>query len=337
MTKIQAWASRGSREKLVRMEFDLGELKPEEAEVAVEFCGVCHSDLSVINNDWGVTKYPCIPGHEIVGKVVALGEQTKGLKIGQRVGIGWNSECCMHCRQCIAGDQQFCPDIRPTILNHFGGYADRVRAQWPWVFPLPDQLDPRTTGPLMCGGITVFHPLIIHQIKPTDRVGIIGMGGLGHMAIKFARAWGCEVTVFTHSESKFDEAKKFGAHRVVSTGDQNAIRAMERQFDLLLVTVNVPLDWPAFIATVAPKGHLHFVGAVEDPVSISVLRDLISWQRSISGSPTGSPSQIALMLDFAARQGVAPQVEFFPMDQVNEALDYLKAGKPRYRLVLQAS
>lgn len=336
MANIQAWAAMGPKEKLSLREFNLGPLGAEEVEVEVEYCGICHSDLSVLDNEWGVTQYPCIPGHEVVGKIVALGDHTKGLEVGQRVGIGWNSGCCMHCRQCMSGSHQLCPQVLPTIVYHFGGYASRMRAQWQWVFPLPKELDASAAGPLMCGGITVFNPLIIHQIKPTDHVGIVGIGGLGHLAIKFAKAWGCEVTVFTHTESKYDEAKKLGADRVASSVNAQALQGMTKQFDLLLITVNVPLDWPAFIAALAPKGRLHFVGAVNEPVSIDVRRDLISAQRSISGSPTGSPAAISTMLDFAARRSISPQVEHFPMSRVNDALDYVRAGKPRYRVVLDA-
>ena len=158
MTAINAWAAHGPKEKLVPYKFDPGPLKADEVEVKVQYCGVCHSDLSIINNEWGLSQYPLIPGHEIVGKIVALGEQTKGLKIGQLVGIGWNSESDMHCRQCLSGNQHLCPKVVPTIIGHSGGFADRIRAQWLWVLPLPEKLDASAAGPLMCGGITVFAP-----------------------------------------------------------------------------------------------------------------------------------------------------------------------------------
>jgi uncharacterized zinc-type alcohol dehydrogenase-like protein len=336
MTIIQAWTAQGPKEKLILKEFDLGNLGPEEVEIAVTYCGICHSDLSILNNEWGISIYPCVPGHEIVGTIVALGDQTKGLKIGQTVGVGWNASCCLHCQQCLSGNQRLCARIQPTIVGHFGGFASRVRAQWPWVFPLPEGLDARAAGPLMCGGITVFNPFVTYDIKPTDRVGVVGIGGLGHLAIKFAKAWGCEVTAFTHSESKYEEAKQLGADEVISSVNKEAIKALNQRFDLLIVTVNVSLDWPAFIATVAPKGRMHFVGSVKDEVPISVRRDLISAQRSISGSPTGSPVMTAIMLEFAHRHRILPQIEEFPMHQVNEALSYVAAGKPRYRVVLRS-
>ena len=328
MTAINAWAAHGPKEKLVPYKFDPGLLKAEEVEVKVQYCGVCHSDLSIINNEWGLSQYPLIPGH-------ALGEQTKGLKIGQSVGIGWNSESDMHCTQCLSGNQHLCPKVVPTIIGHPGGFADRIHAQWPWVLPLPEKLDTSAAGPLMCGGITVFAPLVLDNIKPTDKVGIVGIGGLGHLAIKFAKAWGCEVTAFTHSTSKLEEAERLGADHVISSVDSNAINAMASKLDMLLITANVSLNWTAFISTLAPNGRLHIVGAVLEPIPIAAF-DLIMTQRIITGSPTGSPVMIARMLEFAARHGIVATVEHFPMSKVNDAIAHLVAGKARYRIVLDA-
>jgi uncharacterized zinc-type alcohol dehydrogenase-like protein len=189
-------------------------------------------------------------------------------------------------------------------------------------------------GPLLCGGITVFAPLAMHA-KPTDRVGIIGIGGIGHMAVKFAAAYGCEVTAFTSSERKFDEAKGFGATHVVSSKDSAAIKRLAGSFDLLISTVNVPLDWDALINMLAPNGRLHDVGVVLEPIPVSAF-SLIAQQRSVSGSPTGSPVAIETMLDFAARHDIAPQTEHFPMSRINEAFARLESGKARYRIVLDA-
>lgn len=335
MTSIRAWVAHAAKQALIPYEFDAGPLGPEEVEVAVEHCGVCHSDLSVINNEWGISQFPLVPGHEAVGRVVALGEQAKGLTKGQRVGVGWTAASCMHCRSCLSGDQHLCAGVVPTIVGHHGAFAERVRAHWAWVIPLPEGLDFAATGPLLCGGITVFSPLATFGVKPTDRVGVVGIGGLGHMALKFAAAWGCAVTAFTSSEAKYAEAKSFGAHHAVSSRDKRAIRALTGSLDLLLVTVNVPLDWPALVATLAPKGRLHVVGAVLEPIPVAAF-DLIMAQRSVSGSPTGAPVTIATMLEFAARHGIAPQVEHFPMSKVNDALAHLEAGKARYRIVLDA-
>lgn len=335
MSRVQAWAASAPGAPLELSEYDLGPLGAEEVEVAVEHCGICHSDLSVIDDEWGNAAYPLVPGHEVVGRIVATGDQIKGLSVGERVGIGWNSGSCMHCRRCLAGDQHLCAEVQATIVGHHGGFAERVRAHWAWAMPIPEQLDGSEVGPLLCGGITVFNPLLQFGVRPPDRVGVVGIGGLGHLALMFARAWGCEVTAFTSSPDKFDEAQRLGAHRVLSSRDSTAIRTAAESFDLLIVTVNVPLDWDALISTLAPHGRLHVVGAVLEPIPVRAF-DLILGQRSISGSPTGSPVDIATMLDFAARHRIHPQVEYFPMSRVNDALAHLRAGRARYRIVLNA-
>jgi uncharacterized zinc-type alcohol dehydrogenase-like protein len=280
-----------------------------------------------------MSQYPVIPGHEAVGRVVALGEHTKGLTIGQRVGIDWNAASCMHCNECMTGQHNLCAEALPTIIGHQGGFADKIRAHWAWTIPLPDALDSASAGPLLCGGVTVFEPLAVMDVKPTDRVGVVGIGGLGHMALRFANAWGCEVTAFTSNESKANEARGFGAHTVVSSRDSDAIRKAAGTLGFLLVTVNVPLDWPAMVATVRPNGKLHVVGAILEPLQISAF-DLIFGQKRVSGSPNGAPATMASMLDFAARHKIAPQVEHFPMSRANDALHHLESGKARYRIVL---
>jgi uncharacterized zinc-type alcohol dehydrogenase-like protein len=234
----------------------------------------------------------------------------------------------------MSGNQHLCPDGQATIIGHRGGFASRVRAHWAWAIPLPEDSKFAEAGPLLCGGITVFSPLAMYA-KPTDRVGIVGIGGLGHMAVKFAAAYGCDVTAFTSSESKFDEAKGFGATHVVSSKDSAAIKKLAGSFDLLISTVNVPLDWDAMIGALAPNGRLHVVGAVLEPIPVPAF-SLIVGQRSVSGSPTGSPVAIETMLDFAARHNVTPQTEHFPMSKINEAFARLESGKARYRIVLDA-
>lgn len=335
MPQIQAWASHGSKQKLERYTYDPGPLGAEEVEISIDYCGLCHSDLSIINDEWGMTKYPVVPGHEVVGTIAAMGEQVKGLKIGQKVGVGWNADSCMHCHECMEGHHNLCLSVQPTIVGHRGGFAERVRAHWAWAIPLPDGLNIASAGPLLCGGVTVFSPLLTFNIKPTQHVGIVGIGGLGHMGLKFARAWGCEVTAFTSNESKADEARSFGAHHVVSSRDQSALLKMANSLDMLIVTVNIPMDWTGLLKTLKPNGRLHVVGAVVEPMPIPAF-DLILGQKSVSGSPTGSPTTLATMLEFATRHQIAPQIELFPMNRINEALEHLKAGKARYRIVLEA-
>lgn len=334
MTMINAWAALEKGGPLKPFEYDPGELKPEQVEIAVEHCGICHSDLSMVDNEWGSAKYPLVPGHEIVGTIVAVGSQARGLTLGQRVGVGWFTGSCMHCRSCIGGDQHLCPQTESTIVGRHGGFAERVRAHWAWAFPLPAGLDATKAGPLFCGGITVFNPLLLSGLQPTQRAAVIGIGGLGHLALKFLRAWGCEVTAFTSSESKRAEALALGAHQVIASTDKAALKKARASFDLILVTVNVGMDWNGYLTTLKPKGRLHFVGAVLEPLGVQAF-SLIGGQKTVGGSPTGSPAAIATMLDFCARHAIAPQTEVFPMAKVNDALEHLRAGKARYRVILK--
>src|SRR5258706_6370460 len=280
----QAWVAKAAKQPMVLETVDLGPLGAEDVEVAVEHCGLCHSDLSVLNNDWGISQFPATLGHEVTGRIIALGPNTKALAVGQRVGVGWFSGSDMHCHQCLSGNHHLCPQGQATIIGKRGGFESRVRTHWAWAIPLPEKLNFAEAGPLLCGGITVFNPLAMHA-KPTDRVGIIGIGGLGHMAVKFAAAYGCDVTAFTSSDSKSDEAKGFGANYVASSKDSAAIKKLAGRFDLLISTVSVPLDWDAMINMLAPHGRLHVVGAVLQPIPVSAFA-LLASQRSVSGSPT---------------------------------------------------
>ena len=334
MSTIKAYAATAAKAPLTPFEYEAGPLGDEHVEIAVSYCGICHSDLSMLDNEWGMSAYPLVAGHEIVGKITAVGDHVKNLQVGQTVGLGWFSGSCMSCPQCLGGDQNLCTTAEGTIVQRHGGFATSVRSHWAWATPLPTGLDPAKAGPLFCGGITVFNPIVQLGIKPTDRVGVIGIGGLGHMALKFLRAWGCEVVAFTSSDSKREEALSLGAHRVVNSRNADDLARLTGSLNYIISTVNVTLDWQSLIAALAPKGKLHTVGAVLEPISLAAF-PLILGQKSLSGSPLGSPSTTATMLDFAARHGIAPTTEFFPMSKINDALDHLRSGKARYRIVLE--
>jgi len=332
---INAYAVHAAGGKLEPFTYDPGPLSAKEIEIAVEYCGICHSDLSMINNDWDMSHYPLVPGHEVVGTIVAMGEAVSRFSLGQRVGLGWLSRSCGECECCLAGDQHLCQGSpESTIVNRHGGFADRVRADEGWVLALPDGLPPETAGPLFCGGITVFAPIVALDIKPTDRVGVVGIGGLGHMAIKFLDDWGCEVTAFSSSPNKEAEALAMGADRFISSTDTEALKGAITSMDVILSTVNVNLEWSVYLSALRPKGKLHFVGILMEDFSVGAL-SLIDMQRSISGSALGSPSTMAKMLDFAARHNITPTTEEFKFEDVNEAIEHLKAGKARYRIVLK--
>jgi uncharacterized zinc-type alcohol dehydrogenase-like protein len=227
----------------------------------------------------------------------------------------------------------FARNAEGTIVGRHGGFADRVRAQWTWVRPIPDGLELAKAGPLLCGGVTVFAPFLIHNVPSTARVGVIGIGGLGHMALQFANKWGCEVHAFTTSDSKEAEARKLGAHYIHNTKQDGVLKKIAGSLDLIISTVNAELDVPGLLETLAPKGILHDVGAVLSPLQVPAF-NLIMGQKSVSGSPSGSPTAMDDMLEFSARHSIAPITETFPMSKVNEALEHLRAGKARYRIVL---
>ncbi len=331
---IKAYAAHEPGGELKPFEYDPGALGAEDVEINVEYCGICHSDLSMLNNEWGITQYPFIPGHEVVGTIGAIGDAVHNVKVGQRVGLGWYANSCMECEWCMSGDHNLCLTAEGTIVGRPGGFADKVRAHHKWVFPIPEQVNAAVIGPLLCGGITVFNPIVQFDIHPTAHVGVVGIGGLGHMALSFLRAWGCDVTAFSSSADKEAEARELGANHFVNSRDPEAVKAVENTFDLIISTINADLDWNVYINALRPKGRLHFVGVTPSPLSVGVF-PLILGQKTLSGSPTGSPSTITKMLDFAARHKVEPITETFSFEQVNEAMEKLRNGKPRYRLVLK--
>lgn len=330
---VKAYAAKEAKGALQEFEYELGSLKADEVDIDVLYCGICHSDLSMLNNDWRITTYPFVPGHEIVGKITALGQGVKHLKIGQTVGVGWTASSCLTCEQCMGGHHQLCRRSQGTIVGRYGGFADKVRAQSAWAIPIPEGVDLKSAGPLFCGGITVFNPILINNISPLASVGVVGIGGLGHMALAFLKAWGCEVTAFSTSPEKEEEARKLGAHHFVATHDKDALKKLSGQFDMVLDTVNAQLDWNSYIRTLKPQGVFHIVGAastIETRVNL-----LMGGQKGIKSSPTGSPNNISDMLKFVARHDIQPMIETYKLSDVNEAMEKLKHGKPRYRIVLE--
>jgi uncharacterized zinc-type alcohol dehydrogenase-like protein len=287
----------------------------------------------MLNNDWGITQYPFVPGHEIVGEVIDIGSDVKGINVGDKVGMGWFSQSCMHCSECMDGKHHFCINAEQTIVGRHGGFANIVRGHWSWSIPLPEGIDMSKAGPLFCGGITVFNP-IMTSVKPTDKVGVIGIGGLGHLAIKFLKHWGCEVVAFSSNKSKHEEIKKMGATMVVDSTDSEELQTIKGRLNFIISTVNVPLDWETYLSCLAHKGELHAVGVVLEPMSVPAL-SLINGEKKIGGSPSAGPALIKTMLDFCVRHNIYPIVEEFPMEKANEAIKHLAEGKARYRVVLR--
>lgn len=331
---IKALAAKDPTSALTPFEYNPGALKSDQIDIKVEYCGICHSDLSMKQNEWGMTAYPFVPGHEVIGTVAAVGDEVRHIRKGDRVGLGWFSGSCLTCRQCLSGNHNLCATNEMTMIGRHGGFASHVRTQALWATPLPQEINATSAGPLFCGGVTVFNPLVQCDIRPWHKVGVIGIGGLGHLALQFSNAWGCEVTAFSSSGSKADEARKLGAHKVVDSRSGKDMKDIAGSLDFILSTANADLNWQQLLGCLAPKGRLHFVGAVPSPVAVQVF-PMITNQSAISASPLGSPSTTRTMLDFCARHEIAPVIETFPMSQANEALAHLAAGKARFRVVLE--
>lgn len=330
---INAFAAFKAGDKLQAFTYDPGTLPPDQVEIAVEYCGLCHSDMSMIDNEWGITHYPIIPGHEAIGRVSAIGDKVTQFKVGDRVGLGWSAGYCLKCNACMSGDQNYCARPVPTIIGHYGAFADKVRAQEASVVAIPEGLDSASVGPLLCAGVTVFNPLLQYGVQASDRVAIIGIGGLGHLAIKIYRAWGCEVTAFTRSESKCREALALGASRAINEKDSEMIKSLQGHFDLIISTVNVNLNWDQYIGLLKPKGRLHLVGVITEPLSINMTQ-LLFGQRSLSSSAGGPPMALKKLMEFSRFHQIAPVVEHYHFDQINEAIEDLRQGKAHYRIVL---
>jgi uncharacterized zinc-type alcohol dehydrogenase-like protein len=326
MSLIQGLAAHAAGAELLPFKYDPGPLGLQEVEISVTHCGICHSDLHLISNDWGISQYPFIPGHEIIGIVSAVGSEVKELKTGQRVGLGWQSNSCGACEWCIKGMENLCASAEATCVHRNGGYAERVRANARFVLPIPDALGSEQAAPLLCGGITVYNPMRTHGVNPSSRVGVVGIGGLGHLAIQFARVFGAEVTAFSTSIEKEREARALGAHHFVNTRETKAMREVAGTQDLIVSTVNADQDWGTLVQSLRPTGTLCLVGVQAFP--------LIAGYRSITGNPTGSPYRLREMLDVAARHGVKAMTERFAMEKANEAIEKVKKNKIRYRAVL---
>ncbi|MGA8671533.1 MAG: NAD(P)-dependent alcohol dehydrogenase [Terracidiphilus sp.] len=333
MSLIQGLAAHAAGAELLPFRYDPGELGPQEVEIGVSHCGICHSDLHLIANDWGISQYPFIPGHEVIGAITAVGADVRSLTVGQRVGLGWQSNSCGQCEWCMKGMENLCAASEATCVHRHGGYAQRVRANARFVVPIPSALPSEQAAPLLCGGITVYNPMRTHCINPSSRVGVVGIGGLGHMAIQFARVFGAEVTAFSSSMAKEEEARELGATHFVNSRETKAMREVTGSLDLILSTVNANEEWNTYIQALRPTGTLCMVGIPPSPMAVQAL-PLIAGIRSITGNPTGSPSRLREMLDVAARHGVQAKTERFAMAAANEAIEKVKKNKVRYRAVL---
>lgn len=327
-----AYAGRTPKHPVEAFEYDAPELGEHDVEIKISHCGICHSDIHILDGDWG-DNFPYVAGHEIIGTITQKGHLVTHLEIGQRVGVGWQSGSCMNCEWCVRGETNVCPHSVATCQDRYGGFADYIRTDSRFAFPIPDALSSENAAPLLCAGITVYSPLATFGVRSSDRVGVIGIGGLGHLGLQFASKMGCEVTAFSTSPDKEEEAKSFGASRFINSKDKDQLRAGRNSLDFLLCTVNVNLDWRAYLRLLRPNGQLCLVGAIAEDMMIPA-GALIGGQKSIRGGAIGSRATMQEMLDFSARHQIMAQTEVMSMRQINEALQKVRSNSARYRMVL---
>lgn len=307
-------------------------LGPNDVQVSISHCGVCHSDIQAIDDYYTITTFPFVPGHEIVGYVSSVGQAVSNLKEGDRVGIGWQGRSCMECEWCLKGEEQLCMEIvNSGTWNPYGGFSSSVVVDGRFAYPLPEVMPSEVAAVLMCAGITVFTPLRAYAEQNSPKIGIIGVGGLGHLAIQFAHAFGYQVTAISSSPDKKEQALAFGADDFILSDDQTTLAQHEFYYDMLLCTANGKFNWESLLEILKKNGRFVLVGFPD--VSFNST-DLVAHQLTINGSFLGNRSSMKEMLSFSQSHHITPLIETLPMSQVNQAIQRLKENKARYRIVL---
>ncbi|MBN2547620.1 MAG: NAD(P)-dependent alcohol dehydrogenase [Anaerolineales bacterium] len=326
------YAAMAVGQTLEPFEYALPELGEHDVRVSITHCGVCHTDIHAIDDYYGITDFPFVPGHEIVGYISDVGPAVSGLKAGDRVGIGWQGRSCMQCEWCLQGEEQLCMDIASaTTMVPYGGFSSSVIADGRFAYPLPLAMPSPVAAVLMCAGITVYSPLRAFAAGDKQKVAIVGVGGLGHLAIQFAHALGCEVTAISCSPDKKEQALAFGADDFIDFSDPANLRQANFYFDLLLCTASGMISWEAILRTLKKRGRLVLLGFPDVAFNST---DLVAHELTITGSLLGNRATMREMLAFAQSHGIAPEIELMPMSQVNQAIQRVKENKARYRIVL---
>jgi uncharacterized zinc-type alcohol dehydrogenase-like protein len=331
--KVKAYAAFAKSEELKPFEYDAKALEPDSIDVEISHCGICHSDIHLLDDGLSITKFPYVPGHEIIGTIREVGPQVKELKAGDRVGIGWQSGSCHSCEYCNSGNENCCASMQSTCLTQFGGYASSFRCDAKFAVKIPDTLSSSQAAPLMCGGVTVYQPLRYYNVTANQRVAVIGIGGLGHLALQYLSAFGCEVTAMSSSPAKRQEAESLGADHFIDTSSRDALKNLANHFDVVLDTVSADLPLNDYFLTVKPMGKFIMIGLGAPTVTVPA-PNLVLGQKILGGSWIGSPSMIQEMLEFSARKKINVKIEEFPMAKVNDGIKAVRANKVRYRAVL---
>lgn len=344
MIQAKAYGNSSPTEKLKPLQLQRREPKPDDVVIEIDYCGICHSDIHTARGEWGPTHYPCIPGHEIVGKVIRVGKKVKRFKLGDLAGVGCFVDSCGKCANCKANEEQFCMvhtaftygntemDLKtPT----FGGYSSHITVKDKYVFKIKKGQPLERIAPLLCAGITTYSPLKRYKTKKGSKVGVIGLGGLGHMAVKIAKAMGAEVTVFSTSADKEKDAKKLGAKNFVLSKDPKNFKAVVGKLDLIIDTVSAPHDFSIYMSTLKIGGTHVLVGAAPEPSQIAAMA-LIHGRKSLAGSLIGGIKETQEMLDFCAKKKVFADIELISADKINEAYDRTVNSQVKYRFVVDA-
>jgi len=340
---IQGYAAQSATTPLAPHGFERRDPRPDDVVIDILYCGVCHSDIHQARNEWHNSIYPMVPGHEIIGRVSAVGAEVSKFKVGDMVGVGCMVDSCQHCGACHAGLEQYCVEgatwtyngmDRRDGLPTFGGYSERIVSSDKFVVSISDKLDPKAAAPLLCAGITTWSPLRHWKIGQGSRVAIVGLGGLGHMGLKFAKAMGADVTLFTRTPDKEAEARRLGADHVVLSTDPAQMKAVSRAFDFILDTVPSPHDLNPYLETLDIDGTLCLVGLLEPIEPAVAAHNVVLGRRSIAGSGIGGIAETQEMLDYCAEHGIVSDIEMIDIQDINKAYERMLKSDVRYRFVI---
>lgn len=340
-TIVKAYGTEAADAPIHSLEIQRRALLPNDVEVDILYCGICHSDLHAVKNDWGGTTYPIVPGHEIVGRIAQIGNEVTRFKVGDLAAIGCIVDSCGHCHQCHEGEEQFCENGWTVVFNSpdkisggqtYGGFSERIVAKADYVLKMPENVDLAASAPILCAGITVYSPLKHWKAGPGKKIGIIGIGGLGHIAIKIAKAMGAHVVVFTTSVTKMEDAKKLGADEAVLSTNTGQMKT-QSGFDMILDTVSAKHDVNTYLKALKVDGSLVLVGLPNQPLEIGAF-NVVNGRKSFSGSNIGGIAETQEVIDFCAQHNITADIELIKADEINEALERLEKGDVKYRFVI---
>ena len=343
MIKALGYAATSPTAPLAPFKFDRRDPAPHDVQIQILFCGVCHSDLHTVRNEWKNAQYPLVPGHEIIGRVTKVGSHVKSFKAGDIAGVGCLVDSCRECGECRDGLEQYCPSKVFTYSSPdkhlpgkltYGGYSNMIVVDEHFVLRVPDKLDPAAAAPLLCAGITTYSPLRHWKVSKGQKVGVVGLGGLGHMGVKFAHALGCNTVLFTTSPGKAEDGKRLGADDVVVSRNADEMKRHINSFDFILNTVSAPHNLDAFLGLLKRDGTMCMLGAPEKPHPSPDVGNLVFGRRSLAGSLIGGLPETQVMLDFCAEHSIVCDVEVIPIQQINEAYERMLKSDVKYRFVI---